>query len=66
MQFGDIILILPSYALKKMQLDKLVGIRAKVVGVVRHADQICGCWVQLPTPYLGEREWFIPYNSIGA
>lgn len=66
MQFGDTILILPSYALKKMQLEKLAGTKAKVVEVVYHADQIYGCWVQLPYQYLGEQEWFIPYNSIGA
>lgn len=65
MQFGDTVLILPSYALKTMQLEGLAGVKAKVIEVVRHADQIRGCWVKLPTSYLGESEWFIPYNSIG-
>ena len=67
MLFGDTILILPSYTLKVMHLEKLAGMKAMVVSVVRHnEDQIQGCWVKLPCAYLGEEEWFIPYNSIGV
>lgn len=66
MIFGDTILILPSYALKKMHLEELAGVKAKVVEVVRHADQIQGCWVRLPFSYLEQEEWYIPYNSIGG
>ncbi len=65
MIFGDTILILPSYALKEMHLEALAGVKAKVVEVVRHKDQICGCWVSLPFSYLETKEWYIPYNSIG-
>lgn len=65
MNIGDTILILPSYALNNMRLDELAGLTASVVEVVRHADRIHGCWVKLPGRYLGEEEWFIPYNSIG-
>lgn len=65
MNIGDTILILPSYALINMGLSELEGLTASVVEVVRHADRIHGCWVKLPGRYLGEEEWFIPYNSIG-
>ena len=65
MNIGDTILILPSYALNDMRLGELAGLTASVVEVVRHADRIHGCWVKLPGRYLGEEEWFIPYNSRG-
>ncbi len=66
MQIGDTVLILPSYALKDMHLEKLAGIRAKVIDVVCRKNEVRGCWVKLPAPYQGESEWFIPYNSIVA
>ncbi len=65
MQLGDTILILPSCALKSMHLEKLAGKRAKIVEIASAANRIYGCWVELPTAYLDEKEWFIPYDSIG-
>jgi hypothetical protein len=46
-------------------MEELAGIKAKVVEVISHADQVRGCWVKLSGKYLGEDEWFIPYSSIG-
>lgn len=65
MQIGDTVLILPSYSLTEMRLGGLAGMKAKVVEIIRNKEQIVGCWVEFPVNYLGEREWFIPYNSIG-
>lgn len=65
MKIGDTILILPSCALQYMHMEELAGIKAKVVEVISHADQVRGCWVKLSGKYLGEDEWFIPYSSIG-
>lgn len=65
MQFGDTVLILPSYALVKMRLGKLAGVKATLIRTVRHGKEIRGYWVKLPFEYMGESEWFIPYNSIG-
>ncbi len=65
MKSGDKITILPSYALSEMKLEKLVGLTAIIVNVNGNFDNIKGCWVELQREYLGEREWYIPYNSIG-
>lgn len=65
MKPGDTILILPSFALSDMRLNALVGIRAEIMEVIKRNNVIKGCWVNLPIKYLGEREWYIPYNSIG-
>ena len=46
-------------------MDALVGQIARVVEVRGEFDNIKGCWVELQSKYLGEYEWYIPYNSIG-
>lgn len=65
MKPGDEILILPSQSLMEIKLDALVGLSGIIVEVKGSFDHIQGCWVRLPGKYLGEREWYIPYNSIG-
>lgn len=65
MQFGDIILIIPSCALQEMRLQELAGTQAKIVEVIIYAGKVRGCWVRLPHEYLGDTEWYIPYSSIG-
>jgi hypothetical protein len=66
MTFGDTIIILPSYALQTLHLNKLVGARAKIIETKYHGNEISGYWVALSKPYMGEKEWFIPIDSIGA
>lgn len=65
MKRGDTIIILPSVALSSLRLEALVGQTATIVEVNVRSDNIKGCWVELPGLFLGEREWYIPYNSIG-
>lgn len=65
MKSGDIILILPSIALSLLQLEPLAGQRAKIVQVHSTEHKVKGCWVELNEPFLEEREWYIPYSSIG-
>jgi threonine synthase len=65
MKPGDTILILPSVSLTNLRLEALVGLNATIVEINGNFDDIKGCWVELPGTYLGEREWYIPYNSIG-
>lgn len=65
MKPGDVIIILPSQALKEIKLEALVGQTATIVEVNGSFHHIRGCWVALPGEYMGEREWYIPYNSIG-
>lgn len=66
MKFGDKIIVLPSCALSEMRLESLIGLTATIVEVNEISGSIRGCWVELPGKYLGEREWYIPYNSIGV
>ncbi|MFT0409970.1 hypothetical protein [Bacteroides thetaiotaomicron] len=66
MKPGDKIRILPSFALSELKLEALVGLTATIVEVNGNFDGFRGCWVMLPGKYLGEREWYIPYNSIGV
>lgn len=65
MKPGDRIIILPSQSLIELKLEALVGYSATIIEVNGPFDHIKGCWVKLPEKYLGEREWYIPYNSIG-
>ena len=65
MKQGDIILILPSQSLTNLRLEALAGLKATVMEVNGTFGHIKGCWVRLPVTYLGEREWYIPYNSLG-
>ncbi len=65
MKAGDTILILPSYSLIEMKLEALIGCKATIEEAVGAFDDIRGCWVSLPEEYLGEKEWYIPYYSIG-
>ena len=65
MKPSDQIIILPSFALSEMRLGSLVGMTATIAQVVEKSGYINGCWVDLQVSYLGEREWYIPYNSIG-
>lgn len=65
MKQGDTIIILPSVALSNLRLEVLAGQTATIVEINGKSDNIKGCWVELPGLYLGEREWYIPYNSIG-
>jgi len=66
MKSGDKITILPSSALLEMKLEKLVGLTATIIEINGSFNDIKGCWVELQRKYLGEREWYIPYNSIGV
>lgn len=65
MKPGDTIIILPSQSLIELRLEVLVGVSAIIAEVNGTFDNIKGCWVTLSGLYLGEREWYIPYNSIG-
>lgn len=65
MKPGGTIIILPSQSLIELRLETLVGVSAIIAEVNGTFDNIKGCWVTLPGLYLGEREWYIPYNSIG-
>lgn len=65
MKIGDIVLILPSVALEDEGLSALIGQKAVIVEINGSFENIKGCWVELHDEYLGEREWYIPYNSIG-
>lgn len=65
MKQGDKIIILPSCALANLKLNALAGTTATIVEVRGTFDNVKGCWVELPYEYLGEREWYIPYSSIG-
>lgn len=65
MKPSDKIIILPSFALSEMRLDPLIGMTATITQVIEKHGHIQGCWVLLPVNYFGEREWYIPYNSIG-
>ncbi len=65
MKPGDKIMILPSQSLIDLRLEALAGLTATIVKVNGSFDHIKGGWVALPREYLGEREWYIPYNSIG-
>lgn len=65
MKQGDRIIVLPSIALSKLRLEELIGLTATISEVNGTFDNIKGCWVALPREYLGEKEWYIPYNSIG-
>lgn len=64
-KLNDSILILPSIALDEMKLMPIAGARAKVVEIVSKNNEIKGCWAKLPLSYMGEKEWYIPYMSIG-
>ena len=65
MKPGDVALIIPSIALKNMQLDSLVGYTGIVMEICGTMNNIKGCWIRFPVKYLNEYEWYIPYNSIG-
>lgn len=65
MKEGDTILIMPSYALKEMHMEQLVGTRAIITNIVMNNNTIRGCYVRLPRPFLNEEEWYIPYISMG-
>lgn len=65
MKVGDRIIILPSSALSELKLEALIGLTATITEINCTLNSIKGCWVELPGKYLGEREWYIPYNSIG-
>lgn len=66
MKQGDTILIIPSQSLIDLKLEELAGYAATVVQINSTADNIKGCWVKLPIPYMEEYEWYIPYNSISV
>lgn len=66
MKPGDKIHILPSFALSELKLEALIGLTATIVEVNGDFNGFRGCWVMLSGKYLGEREWYIPYNSIGV
>lgn len=66
MKLGETIRIIPSTSLSKLKLDDLIGQDAIVVEINGTFNNIKGCWVKLSGTYLGEEEWYIPYNSIGS
>lgn len=66
MKLGDRVTILPSQDLILLRLRTLAGLTAKVVEINGTFDHIHGCWVELPREFLGEKEWYIPYNSLGV
>ena len=64
MKLGESVLILPSCALEEMHLGELAGVTAKIIDTGDLSRGETGYWVELPKPYLGEKEWFIPLSSI--
>lgn len=60
MKIGDIVNIVCSPALIDLKLTALCGQRCVIVEKRKH-----GCWVELEcNSYMGEKEWFIPYDSL--
>lgn len=64
MKPGQLVRILPSYTLVKMGMGKLVGKEAAVISVVEKDGKVTGCWCEFSSEWNGEREWFIPINSL--
>lgn len=66
MKIGQKITIIPSIALQELKLNDLIG----RTGVLVEEDLLpkhLGWWVAIDgEEYLGEREWFIPLNSISV
>lgn len=66
MKEGDRILILPSEELAGMSLMELAFGTGTIVEICRNKMGIYGAWVEIDEePYLDEKEWFIPIESIG-
>lgn len=64
MKVDQEITIIPSVDLTELRLDDLVGRKATLVEEDLLPKHL-GWWVALVDgEYLGEREWFIPLNSI--
>lgn len=62
---GDVIQVKPSEPLSLMRLDMLAGREAVVTQDLTSIARLNrGYMVELDKPYLGETEWFIPWESI--
>lgn len=55
------IIIIRSRELVKMRLGKLIGRTGIVVDIPQHGH---GAFVKLDKPFLGEKEWYIPKQSL--
>ena len=62
----DFIIVIPSSRLLEMRMEPLVNHKMEVMEPVFSNDGgILGCWATLiDETFLGEKEWFIPYESI--
>lgn len=64
MKTGQLITIIPSFALSELKLDGLIGRHGRLVEEDLRPKHL-GWWVALDgEAYLGEIEWFIPLSSI--
>lgn len=62
---GSIVTVKPSEALSVMRLDYLIGQEATVIQDLTSIARLNkGFMVELTEPYMGEKEWFIPMESI--
>ena len=59
---STLVQIIPSMALKQLQLSALVG---RIATIIESSVSQKGCWVKLDgQPYMGESEWYVPYESL--
>lgn len=66
MKIGAAVQIRPSFELIEMRLMPLSFRMGKIIEVCSYTSgEIHGCWVELDgEPYLDEKEWYIPINSL--
>lgn len=64
MKPGQLVQVLPSYTLAKMGMKQLVGKEAAVISVVEKNGKTTGCWCEFDSEWNGDKEWFIPINSL--
>jgi hypothetical protein len=61
-----VVTIIPSVTISECRLEELIGRQGEVLEA-RYTDTgaVKGYWLSLiGEPFLGEQEWYIPYNSI--
>ena len=66
MMENDIIVVIPSKRLSDMRMEPLLNHKMEVTEPVYSKEGgLLGCWASLiDETFLGEKEWFIPYESI--
>lgn len=66
MEDGLVIVVIPSRDLDEMGMSALANHKMEMTEPVFSKDgRMIGCWAQLiDETFLGEKEWFIPYESI--